>query len=190
MRRLDARDWGLVLRIYSEGIVGGLATFDTETPTRSQLDARWLDGHRWVVEVDGTVAGWAALSPVSSRRVGGGREHRVHRTAPHGRLPDGRGAATPRADRRRLARQRAARAAPGHLTPRPPGDTVEECSPSSISPNWTHRPGGNGCGRSPITWGSSTSTGTALPGSCSIGYSPSPGSSSPCPTTPSSRSRC
>ncbi|MFC0448477.1 GNAT family N-acetyltransferase [Rhodococcus jostii] len=68
VRRLDTRDWGSVLRIHSEGIAGGLATFDTETPTRSDLDARWLDGHRWVAEVEGKVAGWAALSPVSSRR--------------------------------------------------------------------------------------------------------------------------
>ena len=68
VRRLDAGDWGSVLRIYSEGIAGGPATFDTETPSRSELDARWLGGHRWVAEVDGTVAGWAALSPVSSRR--------------------------------------------------------------------------------------------------------------------------
>ncbi|BAH49713.1 GNAT family N-acetyltransferase [Rhodococcus opacus] len=68
VRRLDATDWDAVLRIYSEGIATRRATFDTQTPTRSELDARWLDGHRWVAEVDGTVAGWATLSPVSSRR--------------------------------------------------------------------------------------------------------------------------
>lgn len=68
VRRLDATDWEAVLRIYSEGIATRRATFDTVTPTRSELDARWLDGHRWVAEVSGTVAGWAALSPISSRR--------------------------------------------------------------------------------------------------------------------------
>ncbi|GAA2807857.1 helix-turn-helix domain-containing GNAT family N-acetyltransferase [Crossiella cryophila] len=67
VRALAEADWPAVRRIYGEGIATGEATFDTEVPRREVLDRRWLPGHRWVAEVDGQVAGWAALSPVSPR---------------------------------------------------------------------------------------------------------------------------
>jgi L-amino acid N-acyltransferase YncA len=56
-----------VLRIYAEGIAGGDATFETEPPPWETLDAKWLAGHRWVAEVDGRVAGWAAATAASAR---------------------------------------------------------------------------------------------------------------------------
>jgi L-amino acid N-acyltransferase YncA len=56
-----------VRRIYTEGITTGDATFETEVPQRKSLDAKWLPGHRWVAEIDGVVAGWAAATPVSGR---------------------------------------------------------------------------------------------------------------------------
>ncbi|WP_230424235.1 helix-turn-helix domain-containing GNAT family N-acetyltransferase [Prauserella cavernicola] len=67
VRALDSRDWPAVRDIYGQGLATGLASFDTAVPSRSTLDARWLDGHRWVAELAGEVVGWTALSPVSAR---------------------------------------------------------------------------------------------------------------------------
>lgn len=67
VRTLDAGDWSPVRRIYAEGIATRNATFETAVPARSALDARWLPGHRWVAEVDGAVAGWAAITRISDR---------------------------------------------------------------------------------------------------------------------------
>lgn len=67
VRPLRPADWPAVRRIYGEGIATGDATFETEVPARTTLEARWLPDHRWVAEIDGEVAGWAAASPVSTR---------------------------------------------------------------------------------------------------------------------------
>jgi L-amino acid N-acyltransferase YncA/DNA-binding transcriptional ArsR family regulator len=67
VRVLRAADWPAVLRIYGEGIATGDATFETEVPGRDYLEQRWLPDHRWVAEVDGQAAGWAAAAPVSAR---------------------------------------------------------------------------------------------------------------------------
>lgn len=67
VRGLQPADWPAVRRIYAEGIATGDATFEAEVPSRSTLEAKWLPGHRWVAEVDGQVAGWAAATPVSTR---------------------------------------------------------------------------------------------------------------------------
>ncbi len=67
LRPMRARDWPAVRRIYAEGIATGNATFETEVPPQEHLDRHWLPGHRWVAELDGTVAGWAALTRVSER---------------------------------------------------------------------------------------------------------------------------
>jgi L-amino acid N-acyltransferase YncA len=69
VRPLAEADWDDVRRIYAEGIATGHATFETEVPPRDALEAAWLPGHRWVAEVDGRVAGWAAAKPVSPRPV-------------------------------------------------------------------------------------------------------------------------
>ena len=62
-------DWPQVRRIYLEGIATGDATFETEAPSWE----RWNDAHltfaRLVARSESDVTGWAALSPVSSRRV-------------------------------------------------------------------------------------------------------------------------
>jgi L-amino acid N-acyltransferase YncA len=68
VRALQARDWADVRRIYAEGIATGNATFETETPARQELEAKWLPEHRWVAEIDGEVVGWTAITPVSTRR--------------------------------------------------------------------------------------------------------------------------
>lgn len=67
VRPLRRGDWTVVRRIYADGIATGNATFETAVPTRAALDEKWLRGHRWVAEVDGTVAGWAALAATSAR---------------------------------------------------------------------------------------------------------------------------
>lgn len=67
VRALEPGDWAEVRRIYGEGIATGIATFETEVPTRAHLDKHWLPAHRWVAEIDGQVVGWTAACPVSSR---------------------------------------------------------------------------------------------------------------------------
>src|SRR5947208_2555844 len=66
VRALQPGDWPAVRRIYGEGIATRQATFETTVPSRTELDAKWLPGHRWVARIGGEVAGWAALAPVST----------------------------------------------------------------------------------------------------------------------------
>ena len=65
-------DWGRVRAIYLEGIATGDATFETDAPTFEAWDAAHLRECRLVARLGEEIAGWAALSPVSSRRVYGG----------------------------------------------------------------------------------------------------------------------
>src|SRR5256885_1188289 len=67
VRALAEADWPAVRHIYAQGIATRNATFETRVPTRETLDRKWLPEHRWVATVEGTVAGWAAISPVSPR---------------------------------------------------------------------------------------------------------------------------
>jgi L-amino acid N-acyltransferase YncA len=67
LRELRSEDWPTVRAIYEEGIRGGAATFETQAPTWERWDGAYSD-LRIVAERDGAVVGWAALSPVSSRR--------------------------------------------------------------------------------------------------------------------------
>lgn len=62
-------DWEDVRRVYAEGIATGIATFETEIPDWEQWDARHLPFCRLAARCDGDFAGWAALSPVSTRPV-------------------------------------------------------------------------------------------------------------------------
>jgi phosphinothricin acetyltransferase len=64
---MRAEDWPAVTAIYAEGIATGSATFETEVPSWEAWDAAHLREHRLVAEVGGEVAGWAALSTISSR---------------------------------------------------------------------------------------------------------------------------
>ena len=65
--------WPAVKAIYEAGIATGNATFETQAPTWEAWGTAHL-GHSRLAAVDaaGTVRGWAALSPVSSRCVYGG----------------------------------------------------------------------------------------------------------------------
>lgn len=64
-----AGDGEAVLRVYGEGIETGHATFETAAPDWDSFDRSHLATCRFVADADGTVVGWAALSPVSSRCV-------------------------------------------------------------------------------------------------------------------------
>ena len=66
VRDLQPHDWPAVRAIYEDGIRSGDATFETETPSWEGWDAAHTE-LRLVAEREGSVVGWAALSPVSSR---------------------------------------------------------------------------------------------------------------------------
>jgi phosphinothricin acetyltransferase len=66
IRDLGADDWPGVKAIYEDAIRSGDATFETEAPSWEA----WDSAHprlRLVAERDGSILGWAALSPMSSR---------------------------------------------------------------------------------------------------------------------------
>lgn len=68
IRPLTPADWPAVEGIYREGIATGHATFEAEPPSWEAFDTGKLSGLRLVAaNADGTVAGWAAGSPVSAR---------------------------------------------------------------------------------------------------------------------------
>ncbi len=70
---LTAAHWTSVEAIYRQGIATGNATFETQSPSWEAWDAGHLAHSRLVAaNADGTVLGWAALSPVSGRCVYGG----------------------------------------------------------------------------------------------------------------------
>ncbi len=62
--------WPAVRAIYEAGMATGQATFTTEAPSWPEWDAGHLANCRLVaLAPEGAVLGWAALSPVSGRRV-------------------------------------------------------------------------------------------------------------------------
>jgi L-amino acid N-acyltransferase YncA len=69
LRAMQPDDWPAVAAIYEEGIATGDATFQTETPPWQAWDAGHLQACRLVAQDAASLAGWAALSAVSSRKV-------------------------------------------------------------------------------------------------------------------------
>ena len=69
VEEMRPEDWAAVEAIYREGIATGNATFETETPSWEEWEARHLRVGRLVVRDGDGVCGWAAFSPVSTRRV-------------------------------------------------------------------------------------------------------------------------
>jgi L-amino acid N-acyltransferase YncA len=72
IRVMAAGDWEAVRDIYLAGIATGQATFETEAPSWTAWNNGHLPAPRIVAVVNksannGSVAGWAALSAVSSR---------------------------------------------------------------------------------------------------------------------------
>jgi len=66
---MQADDWEAVRIIYQEGIDTGQATFETAVPSWEEWDAGKLSTGRIVAKLGGSIAGWAALNPVSQREV-------------------------------------------------------------------------------------------------------------------------
>lgn len=98
VRPMRASDADQVLAIYQAGLDTGEASFETTAPTWAGFDAARLPAHRHVAvdAATGEIAGWVAVSPVSSRRVYAGVvEHSVY--VHPGRRQHGIGAALLRA---------------------------------------------------------------------------------------------
>ena len=66
---MSADDWEQVRSIYLEGVREGNSTFETEAPSWQAWDEGHLPSPRLVMRAEDQVLGWAALSPVSKRRV-------------------------------------------------------------------------------------------------------------------------
>lgn len=76
---MTSGDADAVLRIYQAGLDGGQASFETEAPDWPRFDSGRHPDHRYVAEIDGTIVGWVAISPVSTRPVYAGVvEHSVY----------------------------------------------------------------------------------------------------------------
>jgi L-amino acid N-acyltransferase YncA len=80
IRVMEPTDWRQVRSIYQEGIETGHATFEASAPDWEHFDQSRLPRHRHVAaSAEGGVLGWAAVSPVSARRVYAGVvEHSVY----------------------------------------------------------------------------------------------------------------
>lgn len=80
IRAMTAADWPQIEAIFAAGIQSGEATFETTTPSWAQFEAGKIPDARLVaVDETGTLVGWAAASPVSSREVYRGViEHSVY----------------------------------------------------------------------------------------------------------------
>lgn len=66
---MQAEDWDQVAEIYRSGIETKLATFESNVPSWEHWNATHLSFARLVAISDNRIRGWAALSPVSNRKV-------------------------------------------------------------------------------------------------------------------------
>ena len=66
---MQPEDWPDVEEIYRQGIGTGNATFETESPGWEKWNASHHQHSRLVAREKDNVVAWAALSPVSARRV-------------------------------------------------------------------------------------------------------------------------
>jgi L-amino acid N-acyltransferase YncA len=69
IERMTEADWSEVCLIYLDGIATGNATFEQAAPEWEKWDAGHLKSCRFVARTRDGILGWAALSPVSARRV-------------------------------------------------------------------------------------------------------------------------
>lgn len=66
---MQPEDWPSVCAIYRQGIATRNATFESDPPAWAAFDREHLDACRLVVREQGTITAWAALRPVSKRKV-------------------------------------------------------------------------------------------------------------------------
>ncbi|MGB8919163.1 MAG: N-acetyltransferase family protein [Candidatus Sulfotelmatobacter sp.] len=66
---MQPENWPAVREIYREGIATGNATFESELPDWEKWDNNHRKDCRLIARKEEQVLGWAALSPVSGRRV-------------------------------------------------------------------------------------------------------------------------
>ena len=69
IREMKETDWTCVRKIYEQALLEGRSTFQTECPGYDVWDKGHLSDCRFVILLDGKVAGWCAISPTSSRKV-------------------------------------------------------------------------------------------------------------------------
>jgi len=69
IRKMLETDWNDVARIYQHGMDTNIATFQTSCPSYEEWDKAHLQTCRFVITDGESIAGWTALSPVSSRCV-------------------------------------------------------------------------------------------------------------------------
>ena len=69
IREMNVNDSLRILEIYKMGLDTKNATFETEVPSWSDWDLKYHKHSRFVYIDNYTILGWAALTPVSSRKV-------------------------------------------------------------------------------------------------------------------------
>jgi L-amino acid N-acyltransferase YncA len=69
VRQMMVRDWAAVREIYGEGIATGKATFEIALPEWQKWDSAHRPDCRLIAECGSRAIGWAALVPISMRRV-------------------------------------------------------------------------------------------------------------------------
>lgn len=68
IREMKSSDWEVVSSIYSQALIAGHSTFNTICPTYEEWNRAHSQDCRLVCQINGSVAGWAAISPTSSRQ--------------------------------------------------------------------------------------------------------------------------
>lgn len=61
--------WSEVAQIYQQGLLSRNATFETEVPSFEVWDKKFHPHLRWVAVQQKQAVGWAALMPISERKV-------------------------------------------------------------------------------------------------------------------------
>ena len=69
IRPMRDEDWPTIAEIYQQGIETGKATFDTDVPSYYQWNAEHIAECRITAVYDGEIAGFAALSTISTQYV-------------------------------------------------------------------------------------------------------------------------
>ncbi|GLC83307.1 GNAT family N-acetyltransferase [Lacrimispora brassicae] len=69
IREMQKGDWKQVSEIYQQGMDTNLATFQTKCPTYEEFEQSHMKQCCFVITHGDVIAGWAALTPVSSRCV-------------------------------------------------------------------------------------------------------------------------